>query len=166
MCQDDRNMSGHDLYLVLRERLEAVADTIHIDSEILNEAQNARGFSHERMARELYISEKTWRRWKGKAAIPADRLDDVATVLNLDIERPPARHVVLGDEATRLSAAEDVAALLHGLDRRLEALEAKVAELPTAADLKGGLESLRRSIARATRDRTAALPANRKKAAS
>lgn len=158
-------MSGHDLYLVLRERLEAVADTIHIDSEILNEAQNARGFSHERMARELYISEKTWRRWKAKAAIPADRLDDVATVLNLDIERPPAHRVILADEATRLLGEEaDVAADIHEIGLRLAALEAKVAELPTAADLKTGLESLRRSIARATQGTPAAPPASKKAA--
>jgi DNA-binding NarL/FixJ family response regulator len=123
-------MSGHDLYLVLRERLEAVADTIHIDAEILDEAQNARGFSHERMARELYISEKTWRRWKAKAAIPADRLDDVARVLNLDIERPPARRVVLAEEASRLVEAESAtAAALVVLDGRLEDIAATVAVL-------------------------------------
>jgi hypothetical protein len=154
-------MSGHDLYLVLRERLEAVADTIHIDREILDEAQNARGFSHERMARDLYISEKTWRRWKAKAAIPADRLDDVAEVLNLDIERPPARRVVLADEASRLGEAAGVAAALREIELRLAELEAKVAELPTATDLKGGLESLRRSIARARQDSPAVAPAKK-----
>jgi hypothetical protein len=39
---------------------------------------------------------------------------------------------------------------------RLEALEARVAELPTADDLRGGLESLRRSIAQASQDKPAA----------
>jgi transcriptional regulator with XRE-family HTH domain len=147
VCQDDRDMSGHDLYLVLRERLESVADTIHIDRAILDEAQNARGFSNERIARELYISEKTWRRWKNNEAIPADRVDDVAAVLNLDIERPPAQRVVL----TGADEAGAVAVALEDIARRLEALEATVGELPTAEDLRTGLESLRGSIARATR---------------
>jgi hypothetical protein len=117
-------MSGHDLYLVLRERLEAVADTIHIDREILDEAQNARGFSNERIARELYISEKTWRRWKAAAAIPAEHLDAVAAVLNLDIERPPVRRVVLTDELPAESGP-----LLASLDSRLEGIAAVVAQL-------------------------------------
>lgn len=69
-----------------------------------------------------------------------------------------------GDPATELSAAEDVAALLQGLDLRLEALEAQVAELPTAQDLTRGLESLRRSIARASADKTAGRPGNRRAA--
>jgi hypothetical protein len=82
------------------------------------------------MARELYISEKTWRRWKAKAAIPADRLDDVARVLNLDIERPPARRVVLAEEASRLVEAESAtAAALVVLDGRLEDIAATVAVL-------------------------------------
>lgn len=57
-----------------------------------------------------------------------------------------------GDPATELSAGEDVASALHEIELRLAALEEKVAELPTATDLKSGLESLRRSIARATPD--------------
>lgn len=121
MCQYDRDMSGHDLYLVLRERLEAVADTIHIDAEILHDAQNARGFSNERIARELFISEKTWRRWKAKAAIPADRVDDVAEVLNLDIERPPARRVILAAEAQ--GVADQLAAVQHRLEQLGEAVD-------------------------------------------
>jgi transcriptional regulator with XRE-family HTH domain len=71
-----------------------------------------------------------------------------------------------GDPATELSAAEDVASLLQAIEHRLGELEAKVAELPTAADLKLGLESLRRSIARAKPGTTAARTGSKKKAAS
>lgn len=133
-------MSGHDLYLVLRERLEAVADTIHIDKPILDEAQSARGFSHERMARELDISEKTWRRWKAAEAIPAEHIDEVARVLNLDIERPPARRVVLSDDANGLP--EGWVAAVASLDGRLRGIAATVAQLA-----KGQEEILRRLAA-------------------
>ncbi len=134
MCQYSRDMSGHDLYLVLRERLEAVADTIHIDAEILHEAQNARGFSNERIARELYISEKTWRRWKAKSAIPADRVDDVAKVLNLDIERPPARRVVLATELAEGEASARLEALEAASKRIEELVRELVRRLPDKRD--------------------------------
>jgi transcriptional regulator with XRE-family HTH domain len=45
---------------------------------------------------------------------------------------------------------------------RLEALEETVSELPTAEDLKRGLDSLRRSIARASRDSREAQPASKR----
>jgi hypothetical protein len=56
-------MSGHDLYLVLRERVETVAEGFSIGKDVLDAAQQARGYSNERMGRELDISERTWRRW-------------------------------------------------------------------------------------------------------
>lgn len=113
-------MSGHDLYLVLRERLEAVADTINIDSHILAESQQARGFSNERIARELYISEKTWRRWKTAGGIPAARLADVEKVLNLDIERPVRQRVVLADDLVTEPASDEVLARLARVESLLQ----------------------------------------------
>jgi len=94
-------MSGQDLYLVLRERLSIVAEGFNIGTDVLDTAQAARGFSHERMARELGISEKTWRRWKAKGSVPPDHLEDVARVLRLDIEQPRQRVLLNGDEPTR-----------------------------------------------------------------
>lgn len=87
-------MSGHDLYLVLRERVETVAEGFTIGKDVLDAAQQARGFSHERMGRELGISEKTWRRWKAVGVVPYEKLDDVAKVLRLEIERPTQKVVI------------------------------------------------------------------------
>jgi hypothetical protein len=108
-------MSGHDLYLVLRERVETVAEGFTIGKDVLDAAQQARGFSHERMGRELEISEKTWRRWKAAGVVPYEKLDDVAKVLRLELERPQPQRIVVQE------VSGDELALLRGEIQELRA---------------------------------------------
>lgn len=77
-----------DLYLVLRERIHAVAEGIEIPTEVLQQAQDAKGLSNERLARLLPISERQWRRWKKDGRVPVYWLDRISEVLDLEIERP------------------------------------------------------------------------------
>jgi len=115
MCKHVRAMSGHDLYLVLRERVETVAKGFHIDKDVLDAAQAARGYSHERMGRELDISEKTWRRWKADEIIPYDQLDAVAEVLRLEVERPHQKVELRDVSEEAQPGLEDLVARLIGL---------------------------------------------------
>lgn len=77
-----------DIYEVLRRRVQTVAANAQIGTERLQAAQDAAGYSNERLARALNISEKTWRRWKSAGTVPVYHLDAVAAALDLEIERP------------------------------------------------------------------------------
>jgi len=118
-------MSGHDLYLVLRERLETVASDTFIGAEVLAQAQKDTGYSHERMGRELHISEKTWRRWLAKGRIPNESLEDVARVLRLEIVRPVTR-VEVADEPTESDQIVALRGELAAVDEKVDEILRKV----------------------------------------
>lgn len=144
-CQIVISMS--ELYLVLRSRLESVAEWVTIGDE-LSLAQKARGFSDERVAREFPVSTRTWIRWRTRGQVPIHMLDRAAEILHLEIERPARRSVALPEEEAVAQALDQLSAqlaerdaeltrLLVSLDRkldveitpRLDALEAAVRDL-------------------------------------
>lgn len=103
-----------DLVVVLRERIRAVRRGVPLGTDRIRNAQEAIGLSNEKIARELYISEKTWRRWRDIGEIPREHLPAVAKVLRLEIEDPTAPSGELLIEA-RLGTIEGQIA---GIERR------------------------------------------------
>lgn len=109
-----------DFYEVLRRRVETVAAKAQLGAERLQAAQDAKGFSNERLAHRLNISEKTWRRWKKSGEVPVYHLDLVVKTLGLEVERD-------GDAPTHEGEAE-VAAALRLLRDELRATRADLGE--------------------------------------
>lgn len=113
-----------DLYLVLRNRLDAVPEWVFIEPEILRAARERRGFSYETMAREIHVSSKTWERYEKAGRVPRPILGTVAEVLNLEIEEPARQRVVAsGSKEERSELLELVGELgskLDALDRKLD----------------------------------------------
>lgn len=107
-----------ELYLVLRRRLEAVAEWVHIGTEEMQAAQDGLGLSNERLAAKLFIVSKTWERWKAKGAVPRGQLPLVASVLGLEVEAAAPVRVFTEEEG-----AADEAATLARIDRRLQRIE-------------------------------------------
>jgi transcriptional regulator with XRE-family HTH domain len=130
-----------ELELILRHRLAVVRKGVVIGTERLQEAQDARGLSNERLARELHIAEKTWRRWKAAGEVPAYYLEEVAAVLGLEIEQPKREPLRLngGEEKTSLGGLraelEVEIARLRSLN---DALEAELELAQQARTRRGG----------------------------
>lgn len=107
-----------ELYLVLRRRLEAVAEWVHIGTEEMQAAQDRLGLSNERLAPELFIVSKTWERWKARGAVPRSQLAHVAHVLGLEVESSAPVRI-----ATPAEPDEDEAEWRRRLDHRLLRIE-------------------------------------------
>lgn len=123
MCQVVRNMS--DIYLELKARIPVVAAKTHVGTARLQEAQDRTGLSNESIAREIPVSEKTWRRWKEAGTIPTAALPAVARVLRLDLVAAGARGRL---EAT--PAVGEPPTLGEPVTREeLQALSASIAEI-------------------------------------
>jgi transcriptional regulator with XRE-family HTH domain len=105
-----------DMYLELKSRIPVVAARTHIGTARLQELQDARGLSNERLARLIPVSEKTWRRWKESGEIPTYALQAVAPVLGLDLR---------GATTETLELEPTVPEVLQ----RLESLESSVESL-------------------------------------
>lgn len=124
-----------DLYLVLRSRLEAVADWLTLGEELVT-AQRALGLSDERVAREVSVATRTWIRWRQRGQVPIYMVDRVAEVLQLEIERPTKRKVKLDAEETQ-EVLDAIRALDSRFDTellpRLEGIEAELRELRQAS---------------------------------
>jgi len=101
------------------------------------------GKSMRGLTKDMGIERGNLKDWlNGKSTPQGDSLLKFIGALGLEIRIEPQ------PKAQRpLALNEELAALRL----RLEALEAQVGQLPTAEDLQSGLESLRRSIARAIR---------------
>lgn len=126
-----------DLYLVLRNRLDAVPEWVYIEPEILRAARERRGFSYETMAREVHVSSKTWERYEKAGRVPRPLLATVAEVLELEIEEPARQRVVAaGSKEERseiLDRLDKIEELLAHLDENVSRLvPAEAADAPSA----------------------------------
>lgn len=101
-----------DLYLVLRHRLDHVADWFPIETEVLREARRRLKLSYETVAREIPVSSKTYERYEKRGRVPRDILPRLAQILELEIETP-AREPLRVTEPT----AEAFAEIIERLDR-------------------------------------------------
>jgi DNA-binding transcriptional regulator YiaG len=73
------------MYLDLKRRIPVVAEWTEVGEEDMQRAQERIGLSDERLARLIPVSERTWRRWKKRGAIPTALLPRVAEVLDLEL---------------------------------------------------------------------------------
>lgn len=118
------------MYLDLRARIPVVASWVEIGSERLQAEQDRIGLSNEKIARELHLSEKTWRRYKQDGHVPRAMVPAFAQLFGWDIgELAPPR------TAVQIAADEDVRS-------GLSAIRAEVAALREALELMA--ETLRR----------------------
>lgn len=120
-----------DIYLVLRSRLESVAESrrewVDVGAGVMREARKAKGLSYETVGRLANVSSKTYERYEKAGRLPADEIDVFAAVLGLTIERP----VFVPGSVT----------IPPGPDEELKAmLELVLAQL---ADLRGQVEQIR-----------------------
>jgi hypothetical protein len=76
-----------ELYLDLKRRIPVVGEWTQVGEEDMQRAQERTGLSDERLARLIPVSERTWRRWKKRGAIPTALLPRVAEVLDLELVR-------------------------------------------------------------------------------
>ena len=129
-----------DLYVVLRSRLDTVADWVAIGSDRMLEAQKQVGLSDERVARRVPVSTRTWIRWRLRGEVPVASLDRVAEILGLEIERP---------KRIRVMPPEDDRPARRRTDRvatsQLDDLQMSVARL--SAQVEEVLALLRRLLA-------------------
>lgn len=137
--QNVRKMS--DLYLELRTRIPVVAQQTVIGTARLQDAQAQVGLSNESIARLVPVSEKTWRRWKERGAIPTASLPAVARALRLDL------HDLEPDLGERVAA----------LEAELEAARRQLEELREMRDGVDRIESLLRERLGPIRDEPAAV---------
>lgn len=132
-------MSG--IYLVLRRRLEDVVDWVELGTELMWSSRKARGYSYEAMGRLLNVAAKTYERWEKRGCVPRHMLDQVAEVLDLELERPPRLSVAVadGDGVTLPPLAFE--ALLQTQDAMIAQLEAiATAQDAMSAQLEAALE--------------------------
>jgi transcriptional regulator with XRE-family HTH domain len=122
-----------DLYLVLRNRLEAVAEWVGIEPQVLRAARERRGLSYETMAREVHVSAKTWERYEKAGRVPRHALRVIAGVLELEIEEPAMAPVIIaGSDGERSEILERLAAM----EGRLTSIDAKLSLLVPVEQLE------------------------------
>lgn len=129
-----------DLYLVLRSRLASVPEWVFIESAVLRQARERRGYSYEAMGRLLSVSSKTYERYEKAGRVPPPLVPRLAEVLQLEIEEPPLVRVTTS-RARDAATLDELERLLHAIDRKLDlldpssrlaAIEAQLAELSRA----------------------------------
>lgn len=136
-----------DLYMVLRSRLESVAEWVTLGTDVMLQAMREQGLSHERAARMIPVTEKTWRRWVAKGQVQRRDLPKVVEILNLEIEQPARRRVVLREP---VGDGVSPAKLQEALDRiaHLEDLVERLLATLDARDESGSRPSRRRTSRR------------------
>lgn len=115
-----------DLYLLLRRRLEDVADWTTLGTETMLTARNAKGLSHEAMGRLLHVAGKTYDRWEKRGQVPRHYVMQVADVLDLEIEEPARLRVVAEQQH---ADDEDIAGQLADLVAQVRANGVLLTEL-------------------------------------
>lgn len=75
------------MVLALTARIPVMAETAwtEVPSEQLRAAQKRKGWPDAKVAAELYVTEKTWWRYRTAGRIPTKMIPAVARVLDLDL---------------------------------------------------------------------------------
>ena len=160
--QDARNQTSatksRNLRKLLHEYMEAAANNNLADvGERIAQARKEAGLTQDELSDLIGVGMRQIQYYEAGESNPYRTLRRIAEATGQSVG-----WLLHGDPATELAAGEDVAAALQGIELRLAALEEKIDGLPTASDLKSGLESLRRSIARATPSTRATPPARKR----
>jgi transcriptional regulator with XRE-family HTH domain len=69
---------------IIAEEIADVTQWEDLGTDTMRSAMKARGLSYERAARQVPVSERTWRRWVELGAVPVHRLPRVAAILKSD----------------------------------------------------------------------------------
>lgn len=117
-----------------------MAEWVLIDTEVLRSARDSRGLSYETMARQLHVSSKTWERYEKAGRVPRPLLAQVADILDLEIEEPAPRKVVIESAEVRIEAIDE---LKRYLDERLDELAQSVQAIDRKLDLIPGSDERR-----------------------
>jgi outer membrane murein-binding lipoprotein Lpp len=112
-----------DMYLELKSRIPVVAARTHIGTARIQEAQDARGLSNERIARLIPVSEKTWRRWKEAGEIPTAALPAVALALGLELRGVEPEAI---DVSTPSGSVDELSAKVDRLASAVEELRHEI----------------------------------------
>lgn len=127
-----------DIYLELKSRIPVVAARTHIGTERIQQLQAAKGLSNERIARQIPVSEKTWRRWKEQGEIPTAALPAVAPVLGLELHDGEAERVDMSNQrAPTQSEMADLRQEVRDLRVAVESLLQLVQEERQAPSRRG-----------------------------
>lgn len=117
-----------DLYLTLHRRLDEVARWTHLDTQTLIDARDAKGLGREAVARQLGTSAKTFERYEKEGRVPTYLVERLAGLLDLNIERVPARTITVEDDPE----ISDLRALVVRIE---DAAQSIAAESERIADL-------------------------------
>ena len=107
-----------DIYLVLRNRLDAVTNWVAISTEVLKNSRKTRGLSYEAVGRLAKVSSKTYERYERDGRVPEHMVDTFAEILGLEIDRPvhsPTRVTVEGDVKDQMDALREEVAEVRGM---------------------------------------------------
>jgi transcriptional regulator with XRE-family HTH domain len=130
-----------DLYLELKSRIPLVAARTYIGTDRLQELQDAKGLSNERLARLVPVSEKTWRRWKEAGEIPTYALPALAPILGLEIRGAAPERVEVSAIEPEQQQLVDVLRAVQTMQAEVESLRNEfqqvIAALPRAAQAAG-----------------------------
>lgn len=126
-----------DIYLVLRNRLDSVAEWVTLGPE-MRTARERLGLSRAAIAREIPVVEKTYERWEKRGQVPRPFLPAVANLLHLEIETPEQVKIAVtpnGPDAT-VSPAQ-----LEAFASALERLESMLARYEDALERLGAAQA-------------------------
>lgn len=107
------------LVLALTARIPVMAETTwtEVPAEQLRAAQKRKGWPDAKVAAELYVTEKTWWRYRTAGRIPTKMIPAVARVLDLDL------YEHFDSPVPRNGAGEsETSAAIERLERRVEEL--------------------------------------------
>ncbi len=96
-----------------------------VGTDEMQRAQDRTGLSDERLARQIPVSERTWRRWKTRGAIPTAFLPRAAQILGLEIVRSVPVQVAVEQEPQQVLVdfREPLAVLIELVQRIAEMTE-------------------------------------------
>lgn len=120
-----------DLYIELVSRIPVVSQKAAVGSQLLEDAQKRSGLSNEAVARRIYISERTWRRWKEDGEIPKASAQAVAEALSLEMRElvPPEEPAQLAAVPDEPASSDEIRELREMVAEQGEVLRAMAAEL-------------------------------------
>jgi len=127
-------MSDADLYLVLRSKLDMVADWVELGTPALKAARERLGLSYEGVARQIPVSSKTYERYEKRGRVPRTLLAKFAEVLQLEVEQPARERIGVSpqpsDDHLRQLVQEELAEMREQVERILALLEQNHKEPP------------------------------------
>lgn len=113
-----------NLVLILRHRLDDVANWVMVDTAVLRSARQRVGLSYEAVARQIPVSSKTYERYEKQGRVPRELMARLMAILEIEVETPSVPPLKISSEPPN-HWAEVLA--------RLERIEQLIREVPCAS---------------------------------